>query len=83
MNDPTEPIRRMMCDEINNNPSDRDRLEAVHGEGNVWSTDELQNDFNVTSFAAPYCFVTWKCSGVRGTVRFQHNPRLYFDFQAV
>jgi hypothetical protein len=46
----------------------------------TWDTTQLQEDFTVTSFLAPYVFVIRKADGKRGTLRFQHHPRLYFDF---
>jgi hypothetical protein len=60
--------------------AERARLEAKHGKGNVWDTRELQENFTVSSFLAPFCFVTRKSDGVKGAVEFQHYPRFYFTF---
>ena len=46
-----------------------------------WSTAELQDEFQVHSFAAPYVIVTRKSDGVKGTLQFNHDPRVYFGFQ--
>jgi hypothetical protein len=43
---------------------------------------ELQQDFEVLGFMAPFVVVRRKSDGVRGSLTFQHTPRLYFDFQA-
>jgi len=63
-----------------NPASERVRLEAKHGKGNVWDTSELQGIFKVISFLAPFCFVERKSDGAKGCVEFQHSPRFYFDF---
>jgi len=80
MSDPTEDIRRQELADINRSPSEREALEAKHGQ--VWSTDELREEFNVLGFMAPYVVVSRKSDDVKGSLKFQHNPRLYFNFQA-
>ena len=47
-----------------------------------WTTSELQEQFTVESFSAPYVFVTRKSDGVKGTIEFGHNPRVYFNFRS-
>ncbi len=78
MNDPTESARRELLSEINAEPGSREALEAEHGQ--VWSTDELQHDFEVLGFAAPVVVVRRTSDGVRGSLLFQHDPRFYFSF---
>lgn len=80
MNDATETIRRNEQREINRSPSPKELLEEQHGVGNVWTTSELQQEFTVLGFMAPYCVVQRK-DGVKGSVKFQHDPRLYFSFE--
>jgi hypothetical protein len=46
-----------------------------------WTTGELQDEFQVHSFAAPFVIVTRKADGVKGTLQFNHDPRVYFGFQ--
>ncbi len=46
-----------------------------------WDTKQLQEDFNVLSFAAPYVIVVRKSDLVEGTLQFNHSPRVYFNFQ--
>lgn len=80
MTDPTEGIRRDMVKAINAEPGSREALEAEHGQ--VWDTTELQADFSVEGFGAPFVVVTRKADGARGSLKFQHRPRFYFGFKA-
>jgi hypothetical protein len=79
MNDPTEGIRREMVAEINAEPGSRAALEAKHGQ--VWDTDQLQEEFDVIGFLSPLVVVRRKSDGVKGSLMFQHNPRFYFGFK--
>ena len=78
MNDPTESIRREMVKEINSVEGGREQLESKYGQ--VWDTKELQNDFSVEGFMAPFVSVKRKSDNVKGTLEFQHDPRFYFNF---
>ncbi|MFN0017949.1 MAG: hypothetical protein ACKVP0_06790 [Pirellulaceae bacterium] len=80
MSDVTEPFRRERLAEINAEPGSREALEAQYGQ--VWSTEEMSRDFTVLGFLSPYVAVSRKSDAVRGSLEFQHNPRLYFNFQA-
>lgn len=80
MSDPTEAIRRQQVAEINAKPGSREALEAEHGQ--VWSTQELRQDFDVLGFMAPYIVVRRKSDGAKGSLQFQHQPRLYHSFSA-
>ena len=79
MNDETEDIRRLQLAEINAQPGSREALEAEHGQ--VWDTDELRRDFDVTGFMAPYVVVRRKSDGQKGSLKFQASPRFYFGFE--
>lgn len=46
-----------------------------------WDTTALQRDFEVLSFLAPFVVVRRRADGVKGTLRFNHSPRIYFNFQ--
>ncbi len=81
MHDQTETIRRNEQRKINRNPSPKELLEEMHGVGNVWTTSELQQKFTVLGFMAPFCVVQRKTDGIRGSVKFQHDPRLYYSFE--
>jgi hypothetical protein len=78
MPDPTEPIRRKRLVEINAEPGGREALEAQYGQ--VWDTNQLGEDFEVIGFMAPYVVVRRKSDGVKGSLEFQHQPRLYWGF---
>jgi hypothetical protein len=78
MTDPTENTRRQMVAAINAEPGSRAALEAEHGQ--VWDTDELTRHFEVLGLMAPFVVVRRKADGVKGSLMFQHMPRLYFAF---
>lgn len=78
--DDTETIRRVMVQEINENAGERAALEARHGQ--VWDTDELRRDFEVTGFMAPFVVVRRRSDGAVGSLSFQHSPRFYWGFLA-
>lgn len=80
MHDPTESIRRQQVIEINAEPGSREALEAKHGQ--VWDTQQLQEEFVVQGFLALYIIVRRTSDGVKGSLQFQHDPRFYFNFKA-
>jgi len=77
--DPTEQSRRIAALAINRRPLTRSALERQYGR--VWDLDELAADFVVTDFLAPLVFVRRKSDGVKGSLLFQHHPRLYWQFR--
>lgn len=79
MNDPTETIRRERVAEINLQPGSREAREAQYGQ--VWNTDQLSEDFDVLGFMAPLVVVRRKSDGRKGSLEFQHSPRIYFNYQ--
>lgn len=79
--DDTENIRRDMVAIINANPGSREDLEARFYQ--VWNTDELQRDFDVQAFMAPFVMVVRKSDGAKGSLMFQRSPRFYYSFGAV
>jgi len=48
----------------------------------TWDTAELQRDFEVLGFLAPYVVVRRRDDGRRGTLTFTHRPRLYYGWVA-
>ena len=80
MQDQTETIRRQQLAEINADPNGREALEAKHGQ--VWDTTQLQEDFDVLGFMAPYVVVARKSDGQKGSLMFQGSPRFYFGWSA-
>ena len=77
--DPTESVRKELLVAINAEPGSREALEAEHGQ--VWTTTELSQDFDVLGFMAPVVVVRRKSDGQKGSLFFQHSPRFYFAFQ--
>jgi hypothetical protein len=76
--DPTEAFRRLRLAQLN--PGiDRAELERLHGK--VLDPVGLAADFTVVGFAAPLVVVRRKADGVVGSMEFQHEPRLYFNWQ--
>lgn len=79
MNDPTETIRRERLAEINVEPGSREDLEARYGQ--VWDTAQMTEEFQAIGFMAPLIVVRRRSDGVKGSLEFQHSPRLYFNWQ--
>jgi hypothetical protein len=49
--------------------------------GQTWDTTQLQDDFKVVGFSAPYVVVIRKSDSTKGILQFTHNPRIYWGFQ--
>jgi len=79
--DATTKQRAEMANNINVMAADRERMEIAHGQ--VWTTSELQEDFEVIQFAAPYVIVRERSTGRKGSLLFQHDPRFYYGFEPV
>ena len=79
MTDETESIRRERLAEINSQPGSREALEAEYGQ--VWTTTELSQDFEVLGFAAPLVVVRRKSDAKKGSLEFQQSPRFYFNWK--
>ena len=54
---------------------------AIKDRMQTWTTAEVQKDFNIIAFQAPFVVVERKADNVKGTLEFKHSPRLYFDFK--
>ena len=46
----------------------------------TWSTQELQRDFEIIGFCAPYVAVIRKVDGRKGSLQFRHTPREYWGW---
>ena len=79
--DTTENARRELVTELNAEPKGRAELELKHGQ--VWDTDELRRDFEVTGFMPPFVVVRRRSDGIGGSLVFQHRPRFFFCFSPV
>jgi hypothetical protein len=78
MDDPTEETRRALLVVVNAEAADRAALEARYGQ--VWTSSELANDFEIQGFAAPFIVVKRKSDGKVGSLMFRHHPRHFFDW---
>ena len=76
MNDQTERTR---IAEINIVPGSREDLETRYGQ--VWDTNQLSEEFQAIGFMAPLIVVRRNSDGQKGSLEFQHSPRLYFNWQ--
>ena len=78
MLDPTESTRREM---IATGQPAADLAEELGINGPTWDTTQLQQEFSVIGFAAPFVIVRRKSDGQKGTLEFTHSPRVYFNFE--
>ncbi len=74
--DPTEQIRRELIPQM---PAEI--AEAVKRGEPVWTTDEMERDFDPLGFAAPFMVVRQKADNIRGTLQFTGTPRYYFAWR--
>jgi hypothetical protein len=74
-----EKLQRNRIAEINEGPSERETLAEKYGD--VWDTSEVQQEFDIVGFGAPYVVVIRKSDNVKGSLEFRHSPRFYFNFQ--
>jgi len=85
MGDPTESIRKELIHDIEGQVRSADdaaeRARLVRLWGKVWNTDELQAEFTVHGFGAPFVIATRISTGEKGSLMFQHSPRFYFGWE--
>lgn len=77
--DNTAVIRGVM---IESGVVQKDLAEAVDAGEQTWTSEELQRDFEVLEFLAPYVTVRRKSDSKLGSLEFAHRPRIYFGFRA-
>lgn len=75
--DQTDQLRAALLPTM---PAAAEKAEADGAE--TWDTEGLRRDFEVLGFMAPFVVVRRRSDGVRGSLAFSHNPRVYFDFKA-
>ena len=78
MADQTEAIRKQMVAELNSEDNTKTELEAKHGQ--IWTTSEMQEEFDALGFMAPFIIVRKRDTGERGSLMFTHSPRYYFSW---
>lgn len=49
--------------------------------GECWTTDELQEEFDVLGFMAPACVAIRRETNEKGSLLFVHAPRVYFRWK--
>lgn len=76
--DQTELMRRIMVASEN---TKSDATIAAESD-RTWTTQQLGEEFEVRGFLAPFVTVVRKSDGVRGTMKFRHDPRVYYAFEA-
>ena len=76
-----ESSRRQEVRKINTEAviTPEEALRAKYGQ--LWDTQQMQVDFQVHGFLAPYVKVTRKSDGMAGLLMFSHMPRWYHSFQ--
>ena len=75
----SDEFRMAMARDINRAELSKEVLESAHGQ--VWDTQQVQEEFQIHAFLAPFVQVTRRSDGARGALTFQHLPRFYFAFQ--
>ena len=73
--DPTSQARREMI------AAGQPQADLAADEGQKWTTAELQREFEVICFAAPFVVVRRRSDGQLGTLEFVREPRVYFDWR--
>lgn len=72
MDNVLDAMRMVMTEEINNSEVTAERQ---------WTTAQMQEEFDVLGFMAPFVVVVRKSDGKRGSLMFKHHPRVYFNWQ--
>ena len=73
---PTASVRKDMIE------SGQVHADLAAEKGQTWTTGELQRDFEVTGFMAPFVVVRRRSDGAVGSLEFTHSPRVYFGWKA-
>lgn len=63
----------------------KERLEREHGEANVWNTDAMRKEFEITGFFYSIAEAVRRSDGTKGTLKFCDDidamDRYYYDFR--
>jgi hypothetical protein len=74
MDDTTAGTRKAMIE------SGQPQKDLSADKGQTWDTEQLQKDFEVLGFMAPFVAVRRRSDGVVGSLEFTHSPRVYFGW---
>jgi hypothetical protein len=77
MADQTEAMRRALVPEM---PAELRK--RVHDGEQIWTSSQMQAEFDVIGFAAPLMVVRRKSDQAMGSLMFTHSPRFYFGWVA-
>ena len=55
--------------------------QAIQEDGECWTTEEVQEDFEITGFMAPFVTAVKRETKEKGTLVFVHRPRVYYGWQ--
>jgi hypothetical protein len=69
-----------ICKQAPCGPDPEHPLYPTHAIQQTWTTAEMQEDFIVLGFAAPFAVVRRRDDGTEGSLEFTHSPRVYFNF---
>jgi hypothetical protein len=74
-NDPTEAARRSMIE------TGQPVVDLEATDGPTWTSETVQSEFEIIGFMAPFVVARRRSDGVKGSLEFTHNPRVYFNWQ--
>lgn len=72
----TENTRRAML------ATGQPQADLAAEKGQTWTTADLQREFEITGFMAPFVVVKRRSDGAVGSLECQHHPRIYFSWKA-
>lgn len=75
MTDPTAAIRKAMVE------TGVPQADLAADPDQKWTTEQMQAEFDVLSFTAPFVVVSRKSDGQLGSLEFTHSPRVYFGWR--
>jgi hypothetical protein len=75
VNDTTDAMRREMIE------TGQPARDLAADPDQKWNTAELQRDFEVLGYQAPFVVARHKETGELGSLEFTQNPRLYFGWR--
>lgn len=78
VNNPFDAVRKMM---IESGQPAEDLADVEEAGEEKWDTYQLQQEFKVEAFAAPFVIAVRKSDGKRGSLEFTHSPRVYFNWK--
>jgi hypothetical protein len=72
--DDTAPVRKAMID------GGQPAADLAADPDRKWTTAQLQEEFEVLEFSAPFVVVRRKSDQALGSMEFTHSPRVYFGW---